>query len=178
MPPFASNALSGFILGLTTGPFCFAACFPVLLSLVLGDKSQPAGETWWFVGRFIAGRFVAYMALGIISSTVGSALGAASHTLCGGAWIVLSLALIAQGLGLSLPRGGLCEHIDQRFGKKCFPYVMGGLTAVNVCPPVLLAMTYTLDSGSAVAGITVFGSFFVATSLFILPAAFAGHLHQ
>ncbi len=174
---FASHILSGFGLGLTTGPFCFAACFPVLLSFVLGDRDATR-ETWHFVGRFIAGRFAAYMIIGFISATLGAMLGAATHKICGIAWIILSLSLIAHGLGLQLPHGGLCERIARRPDRKLFPYVIGGLTALNVCPPVLLAITYSLKSGSPIAGLAVFGAFFVATSLFILPAGFAGHLQR
>lgn len=174
----SSHVLNGFALGLTTGPFCFAACFPVLLSFVMGEKAEPCKETWAFVGRFIAGRFAAYMTLGVLSATLGAALGVSTHKMCGCAWILLSLALIAHGLGLSLPGHGLCGRLSRPFGHSFFPYLAGGLTAINVCPPVLLAVTYSLKTGSPAAGMAMFGSFFAATSLFILPAAFAGHLQR
>lgn len=174
----ASHVLSGFGLGLTTGPFCLAACFPVLLSFVLGDRPYAPKETWCFVGRFIAGRFAAYMTLGIVSATVGAALGVMTFKICGCAWIILSACLIAHGLGLTLPHVGLCRQIGRHPGNKSFPYVVGGLTALNVCPPILLAITYSLKSGSPIAGVAVFGSFFVATSLFILPAGFVGYLQR
>lgn len=179
MPSFVSHLLSGFSLGLTTGPFCFAACFPVLLSFVLAERTEMTNTgTWSFVGRFIAGRFAAYMALGLVSALLGAALGTASHRLSAYAWIILSSALIAHGIGLPLPHAGLCERIKRHPGKRLFPYAIGGLTAVNFCPPVLLALTYSLETGSPVAGLTVFGSFFVATSLFILPAGFASYLQR
>ncbi len=179
MPSFVSHVLSGFSLGLTTGPFCLGTCFPVLLSLVVTESSSASAPgAWSFVGKFIAGRFAAYLVLGLVSAMVGAALGGASQNLCAYAWIILSSALIAHGIGLPLPHAGLCRCIGPYPGSKIFPYVVGGLTAVNVCPPVLIAITYGLESGSLVAGLTVFGSFFVATSLFILPAGFAGYMHR
>lgn len=179
MTSFFHHAISGFSLGLTTGPFCFAACFPVLLSLTLPkDTSDQPISTWSFVGKFIAGRFAGYLALGLSSAMVGAAVSGIGSTLYAYAWIILSCTLIAYGLGLPLPKAKLCERIWRRPAGKFFPYALGVLTAVNVCPPVLLATTYSLESGSPLAGLTVFGSFFVATSLFLIPAGFTGLMPQ
>ena len=46
-----------------------------------------------------------------------------------------------------------------------------------VCPPFLLAISYTLQrSISPVLGMIFFLSFFVATTLYVLPVGFVGYL--
>ncbi len=165
--------MNGFMLGLTTGPFCLTSCLPVLLSISLGERSS-ANTAWTFLGKFLGGRFLAYLGLGLLPGLLGNALGGLGHSIGIYGLILLSLIMILYGLGLKLPHAGLCQLAG---GGRFFPFVLGGLSGLNICPPLLLAFAYALQREMNVAvGIGYFISFFVATSLFILPVGIVGYL--
>ncbi len=164
--------MNGFMLGLTTGPFCLTSCLPILLSVSLGEAGS-ANASWTFVGKFLGGRFLSYIGLGLFTALLGSALGGLSHGIGIYGLILISLMMILYGLGLKLPHAGLCHLAG---GGRFFPFVLGGLSGLNVCPPLLLAFAYALQREMSVAvGIGYFISFFVATSLFILPVGIVGY---
>jgi sulfite exporter TauE/SafE len=153
---------------------------PVLLSVSLAENKRSSQcETWLFVGKFVAGRVVVYVLLGVLSGFIGASMGHLSHRLVAYAWVFLSVTLIAYGLGLKLPRFGACNMFHGRSGNKFFPFLLGGLTGVNICPPILLMVTYALEqSVSPLSGIIIFISFFLATTIFMLPAGFTGYLKR
>lgn len=171
-------AINGFMLGISTGPVCFSACVPMLLSISLAEVgSGSGGSNWGFLGRFIGGRFLAYLVFGLAVGLVGDRLGAFGVRVGSGATIVLSLILIAYGLGVRLPHWGLCRIAAGAAGRDRFPVLLGILTGMNICPAFLLAISYTLQrSISPVFGMMFFSSFFVATTLYVLPVGFAGYL--
>lgn len=166
------------MLGMTTGPYCLTACFPMVLSVALAEgKGNSAFQTWLFVGKFIGGRFSAYLAFGLVIGLLGSRLGGMSHRIGTFAMILMSIILIGYGLGVRLPRVGMCRVAGRTEGHRLFPFILGGLTGLNVCPPFLLAVTYTLHrTVTPTFGICFFMSFFIATTLYILPVGIAGHI--
>lgn len=169
---------NGFMLGLATGPLCLGSCFPVLISLALGEvDGKTPRAVWGFLGKFITGRFFAYTAMGFLVGLLGSSLGASWRFIGMLAWIVMAVILIAYGMGVGFSHFGLCSMAGRFAGTRGFPFLMGGLTGLNVCPPFLLAITFTLERSIEPAyGAVFFMAFFVATSLFILPAGMAGYL--
>ena len=171
-------ALNGFMLGLSTGPACFSACVPMLLSVSLSEgRSGSAGSNWRFLGKFIGGRFLAYLVFGLIMGVIGDRLGAFGVRVGSWATILVSLILISYGLGVRLPHWGLCRMAAGAHDYGRLPFVLGVLTGLNVCPPFLLAISYTLQrSISPVLGMIFFLSFFVATTLYVLPVGFVGYL--
>ncbi|MDD5204928.1 MAG: sulfite exporter TauE/SafE family protein [Desulfobacterales bacterium] len=177
MHPIVDPIVHGFMLGATTGPFCLAVCLPVLLSVTLSEGGErSSSRTWVFLGKFIAGRFIAYLALGIFLGLIGSRSGALTQRVGVFATIVLSLILLGYGMGLRLPHLGLCRVAGSNAGKPFFPLILGVLTGLNVCPPLLLAATYTLQrSISPIFGVFFFLSFFAATTLYILPVGLTGY---
>ena len=170
--------INGFMLGITTGPFCFTACIPVLLSMTLAVGGEsPAYQTWLFLGKFVAGRFVAYLTFGLVMGILGSSLGGLSHRIGTIATILLSVVLIVHGLGVHLPHAGMCHMAGRSAGNRFFPFILGGLTGLNICPPFLLAISYTLQRAVTPSfGICFFMSFFIATTLYILPVGIVGHI--
>ena len=178
MSSIAEPLMNGFMLGITAGPLCFTGCFPMLLSMTLADdRSGPPAETWLFIGKFISGRFIAYLGFGLLVGYLGSQLGAWNHRIGIYAWIVLAFVLVAYGVGVRIPHLGLCGVAGSSTGSRYFPIILGGLSGLNLCPPFLLAITCTIqNSVSPTFGIAFFMSFFVATSLFIAPAGFARYI--
>jgi len=166
------------MLGMTTGPYCLTACFPMVLSVALAEgEGGSSSQTWLFVGKFIGGRFLAYLAFGVAIGLLGSRLGGMSHRIGTFAMIFMSIILIGYGLGVRLPRVGMCRMAGRTESHRFFPVILGALTGLNVCPPFLLAITYTLHKAVTPAfGICFFMSFFIATTLYILPVGIAGHI--
>jgi len=168
--------VNGFMLGLTTGPMCFTMCMPMLISVTLGGEKLQNNRIWIFIGKFAAGRFVAYLGFGILVSLLGKYLGSVSHQISATATVVLSIILIGYGLGLKLPHVGLCKIANRSSEHPHFPTLLGFLTGLNICPPFLLAISYTLQrTVSPMFGILFFMSFFVATSLYLLPLGIIGY---
>jgi hypothetical protein len=71
----------------------------------------------------------------------------------------------------------MCAVASRFAKKKFFPIILGGLTGLNVCPPFLLAITFSLErSVDPSYGVVFFIAFFFATTIFILPAALVNYI--
>ncbi len=177
MKGYLDLIVNGFLLGLTAGPACFTACVPVLLSVSLAERpgAVPAAS-WAFVCRFLVGRFGAYLLFGLFMGTIGGRLGTSGLYIGAVATVLMALLLMAYGFGLPLPHAGLCRWASVAGGRH-FPILLGVLTGLNVCPPFLLAIAYMIQrTVDPVFGMLFFCAFFVATSLYVLPAALVGYL--
>ncbi|MEN6438790.1 MAG: sulfite exporter TauE/SafE family protein [Syntrophobacter sp.] len=173
--------ISGFMLGLSTGPICMATCLPIVFPFALSEDGETgAAQRWYFLARFLAGRLVAYIAMGSITGLIASRLGYAGTKIGIYAWLVLSLILIAYGLGAGIKHVGFCRLVARGVAAQSFPYVLGFLTGLSICPPFLLALSYVMEqSANMIFAIVFFVSFFCATSLYVLPIGIIGHLpHQ
>lgn len=178
MANLANPLANGFLLGLATGPLCMTTCFPVLLSITLGESEGGRSlQSWIFMGKFIGGRFFAYLAVGFLVGFLGSRLGGLSRTIGTISEIVLAVILIAYGLGMSFGHLRICA-VASRFAKnRFFPLILGALTGLNVCPPFLLAITFSLErSIDPSYGVAFFMAFFLATTIFILPAGLVNYM--
>ncbi|SDT84282.1 sulfite exporter TauE/SafE family protein [Desulfobacula phenolica] len=178
MVSFLEPATNGFLLGIATGPACFTSCVPVLFSVTLArGQINSRSSTWSFLLKFIGGRFIAYLVFGLAIGLLGEALGAYGFKTGAWATIVLSVLLIAYGMGVKLPHFGMCSQANKIGNTNYFPYVLGILTGLNVCPPFLLAISYCLQkSANPLFGVLFFLAFFLATTLYILPLGFMGGL--
>lgn len=166
----------GFMLGISTGPACMATCFPVLLPVVIGDL-RPGGSavfSWAVLSRFLSGRAAAYMMFGALTGFLGARIGGLGHSLAFGATFIMSLLMIAYGLGARIPHLRTCHLMVRWADSPHFPLALGFLTGLNVCPPFLLAMSVCLaDGDSPLYGAVFFFAFFVASSLYMVPAGAA-----
>lgn len=183
MSSILDPAINGFLLGMATGPACFASCAPVLFSVTLarGRINSPA-STWRFLAKFIGGRFVAYLAFGFLIGWLGESLGTYGFKIGAWATILLSILLVAYGMGVKLPHLGMCSKANRYGRTPFFPFVLGILTGLNICPPFLLGISYCIQDGvNPLSGILFFMAFFIATTLYILPIGFmgrfSGHRH-
>ena len=68
----------------------------------------------------------------------------------------------------------LCALIP--FKKIKWPFLIGFLTGVNVCPPMVASLTHVFNLRSALQSLGYFVFFFLGTSTYIIPAAFLGIL--
>lgn len=171
--------IKGFMLGMSTGPACMAACFPVLLPVVIGglEVVRPKSSSWYswrIVGNFLCGRAMAYTSIGVLIGLLGNRLGEAGYMLALGASVLTSLLMIAYGLGAKVLHLKTCGMAIRFAGKSHLPVLLGFLTGFNMCPPLLLAMSVCLGAEqNAFSGALFFLAFFTASSLYMLPAGAA-----
>jgi hypothetical protein len=171
---------AGFLLGLSTGPVCFTTCFPVVLPFAVGDSAgSTKAQRWLFLGRLVAGRFLAYTATGIIAGAASHHLRGTSNRIGIYAWLCLSIVMIAYGLGANITHAGFCRSLKSATSGPSFPLLLGVLMGFSICPPFLLALSYVLESsGSSLYGGLFFVAFFCATTVYIIPLGFLGHLRR
>ncbi|MEM5788084.1 MAG: sulfite exporter TauE/SafE family protein [Syntrophobacteraceae bacterium] len=170
--------ISGFMLGLSTGPICMATCLPIVFPFAISDDSGTnATGRWCFLAKFLAGRLAAYTTMGALTGLIADRIGFSGTNIGIYAWLALSLLLIAYGLGASIKHIGFCGLATRCAAVRSFPYILGFLTGLSVCPPFLLALSFVIErSANMLFAIVFFISFFCATTLYVLPIGFLGHL--
>lgn len=165
--------INGFLLGLSTGVFCLTWCAPVFVALVLNEKKKGKEFLFLFL-EFIFGRFIGYILFGALVGYLGVRIQSEIIKKINlTALIVLAVLLIFYGLGL-LNKKRACYSSK----KDHLPIFAGLLTGVNFCPPFLIAISYVFNEGGVLRGIGFFLSFFVATSLYLIPLIFFSLLNK
>ena len=164
--------VNGFLLGLTTGVFCLTWCIPALLPLIL-SKGRKIKQSFFIFLKFTFGRLIGYILFGGLVGYLGLAIkSGVIKKINLIALILLAILLILHGIGWISRKKSCCQF----FKKVKFPFLFGFLIGINICPPFLLALTYVFDIGGIVNGILFFISFFIATSLYLVPFVFLGFL--
>lgn len=162
--------VEGWLLGLSTGPYCFGACAPFLVPYLCA-----AGVSTWrgnmrIIGEFLVGRFLAYLLFGIAVGWVGGLLKPhLSQRVAATALVVTSALMMLYAIVNGLPHWRLCAWSARRLPVGRMPFVLGLLVGMNVCPPFLVAIARLLQLGGWVTGGLFFLGFFAGTTLFTLP---------
>lgn len=127
--------------------------------------------------QFILGRFVAYMAFGLLAGWMGSLLnGKIPAPLIGFSFLGLGILLILYGLNAGFPNIHLCRIISPLLNKIKTPFLFGIFMGFNLCPPFLAAFADVFVAGRIAYGLVFFMVFFIVTSLFLLPFVLLGYL--
>jgi len=167
----ATSAMDAFILGLSSGATCLASCAPFIVPAIAAESDASRGRRLSLVGLFLAGRLLAYIAVG---STVG-ALGA----LAGGfiapqmdriilriGWSLGGLVLLAGGVS-QFENHAFCQRIAARENMAASMFILGLAAGLNLCPPFVAAASRAVGLG-ALGGALYFIAFFVGTSVWAL----------
>lgn len=164
----------GFILGLATGTYCMAACFPVALPFLLGEELPGPGRNAALVGYFLLGRLAAYLLFGLALGALGSWTAAAfanrlPPSLAAWAYAALGLLMIVSGATSLRPGPRFCRGYRRimRPGGSALAY--GLLTGINVCPPFLTAAARVFGKTGSLGGALYFLAFFAGTAVYFLP---------
>ncbi|MCM8776625.1 MAG: sulfite exporter TauE/SafE family protein [Candidatus Omnitrophica bacterium] len=168
--------LQPILAGLSMGFFCVAYCFPFLTPYLVAQKRNTL-QSSMVILKFMAGRFLGYVAFGFLFGYLGEEI---SHP-----WIPLISGLslvILSGILLFYLAGILKQEktgcLSVTFQGIRDPATMGFFMGVNVCPPFLISLTYIVSLHSMAQGVLYFVLFFLASSLYFLPLIFAGMLSQ
>lgn len=162
----------GFVLGFSTGGYCLSRCLPLLLPYVLYE-GENLKYNFKIILEFLLGRLTAYIVLGVVIGFSGNLL----QTKYGK--IIVALAMMVSSVLLLLHASvkinyhkKVCENLSKKPIFKRFPFFLGVAVGVNLCPPFLQGILYLLNIGKVMNGIVFFTTFFIATSIYVLPLAF------
>ena len=172
--------ISGFLLGLSTGPLCMGTCLPVLIPFSVQNSASNIEKysLLKFVCKFLTGRFIAYIIFGLGVGYIGSIFQSSIINKISLIIIFgLALLMIAYGMGAKFSHYGFCKTAFAYSRSKKFPFILGILTGVNLCAPFLLAIFYSFErSTTPLFGIMFFAAFFFSTSLFLIPVLLVKYL--
>jgi sulfite exporter TauE/SafE len=166
--------LEGIMLGLATGHICLATCGPVYASYLM-QENRTNLRYLTSILEMSAGRFVTYISIGAIAGAFGRQIADLQRDWFSlVAYLLFSAYLIVSARRSGRCDGGCATPRWNRFAK--WPFVLGLLTGINVCPSFLLALTRSFTHSGPIAGMLFFAAFFVGTSVFLLPLTFVGML--
>jgi len=167
-------AIQGIALGLSTGLFCLAYCAPVFVPLMMSEYGRAANSVM-VISKLALGRLIAYLVIGAAAGYLGMHLeGPLFQKVVGIAMVVLSAFLLLYVATKRWPHLSLCRWVSKRYSH--FPVIFGFFTGINICPPFLLAISYTFGLGDLTKGILFFGSFFLGTSVYLVMLLPLGYL--
>lgn len=165
-----SALLEGWLLGLSTAPYCAGACAPFLVPYLISSGGASWRATGRIVGEFLTGRLLAYLAVGAAVGWAGEALRPHLNPQLFASALALSAALmILHAVVRIAPRWRVCAWAERRFPLARVPLALGVLIGLNLCPPFLVAMTRLLQRGGVATGLVFFLGFFAGTALLTLP---------
>lgn len=163
-------------MGISTGSLCLMTCSPIYLPYIM-TSDRKLSKSLLAVGEISLGRFVSYLAFGALAGLAGANIAAIDRNFYGS----IANILLAVYLMLTVLR-------SQRSDKKCHVpaianltksgLLLGILTGINFCPAFLIALSEAVNLGGMLSGILLFMGFFVGTTLYLIPLAFASLLTQ
>jgi len=154
----------GILLGLSTGLFCLSYCAPIFVPLIMSGDGR-VGRSAWLISELALGRLLAYLTIGATVGYLGVRFEGPFFQIVGGAsMVVLSLLLLLYAVTKGWPRLSVCRRLNGRYLR--FPIAFGFLTGFNVCPPLLLAISYAFGL-EWLGGILLFLGFFMGTSVYL-----------
>lgn len=171
----------GFLLGIANGGVCLGYCTPVLVPYLLGESSTVRNSTI-SVGSFLGGRLVGYLAFAVLAWLAHFAVVdnlPHQKSIIGVATIALAVLLIAYGFA-GWPRSCQAAAAGAKLGKLplrsslLMPVVLGLITGVNICPPLLMAFGSAAQLPGLWQSLAFFAAFFVGTSVYIAPLPLIG----
>jgi sulfite exporter TauE/SafE len=168
-----THFVTGLGLGAAQAPICLGTCAPAALSAVVDAPPGRPGPAWRSLGLFLAGRAGAYAVLGGLAGALAERLTLSELSApLAAAFVALAAALWLGALGRSAPAGSWACRFAQgpgRFARR--PVLLGALTGLQLCPPLLLAFGVALRGGGLVAALAQFAGFFLGTSAGLAPLA-------
>jgi sulfite exporter TauE/SafE len=165
----------GFLLGLSTGTYCFVNCIPVLIPFFFSENDLTFKKNRLYITLFILGRLIGYMAVGVIIGFAGYYINSFidpqfKRAMASIAYIILGSLLILSAFDLKiLPQSFFCRKRKQFCRGGFYPLLFGIFTTFNFCPPFLAVASRVMSVGQITSGIIYFLTFFIGTSVYLIP---------
>lgn len=167
----------GFLLGIATGTTCLATCGPIYAPYLMLSGSSLRSSLLVLL-EISGGRFVTYLLVGLIAGLLSKSLNVLGDRTWFTAIAYIAFSLYLLYTALRTRRRKQCCQTSKWQAAMQRPLVLGLLTGINFCPSFLLAFTKAVSLSGPLAGMALFGAFFVGTSLFLLPLACFGVFGQ
>ncbi len=179
VPGPGSILSEGLTLGLATGSFCLVSCLPLLVPLALAEGQKGHWAHYRLVGEFLLGRLIAYIVFGSLMGFLGQRfLKDIPSWIVPGAMILSGVLLLGSVLSGHFRDFGLCRFLSPRLFARPAPFLLGFVVGINICPPFAAGMVRVFQLGSPISGGLFFLTFFLGTSLYLLPIMIASPLPQ
>lgn len=165
--------IEGLLIGLSVGASCLASCGPLVVSVIMKNTPTTKGA-YAYLGKFLFGRLMAYMVIALI---VGMLHGTEWQTrnFIATTTMLVGLMMIANGF-MKLPtycaKGRGVKSLVRQYVPQIYVPVLGFISALNACPPVVAAATSAASKDSMAEGLLTFMMFFIGSSLYMLPLPF------
>ena len=164
----------GFGLGLSTGTICLATCTPIYLPYLL-TEDRKLTKSLWKVTEISLGRFFSYLAFGAAAGFAGANISSVNREIFTSiAYILLSIYLLISAYRAHKTSHNC--HVSKMMNLTKNGFILGILTGINFCPAFLIALSQAIDLGGTFSGMNLFFGFFLGTTLFLIPLAFANLL--
>lgn len=165
-----SKGIAGFLAGFSVGIYCLSLCLPVFLPILLSQK-RTVKASLLILLEFSTGRLAGYLFFGLIIGWIGQIISnSIIHNLAGLANIWIGTLMIFYSLG-NIDKKLCPRHL---LSKVKWPFLLGFLTGVNVCPPFLGSLVYVFNLKDILLSLYYFFMFFLGTSTYIVPLVFFG----
>lgn len=161
------DAFNLLILGLLYGAtVCSLSCMPYfapyLISSGRGFKDGLASSF-----AFVLGKICSYTFLGGIAAIIGQ-----SFTLNHSHYVIMGITMIGVALTLPLVNRGGCHKRCQVFCKKGALFILGIVSSMVPCPPLVAVFLLAAKSGTLSAGVSY--GFFYGLGLTLSPMLIVG----
>lgn len=162
--------LEGWLLGLSTGPYCLGACAPFVVPYLFAEGRSDWRKNAKVIGEFLLGRLLAYLLFGAIVGWIGGLLRPhLTQQIASASLGLTSLLLLVYAVTQQMPQWKICAWILHSLPRIRIPLLLGFLIGINVCPPFFVAVARLLQVGQITGGVIFFFGFFAGTTLYMLP---------
>lgn len=161
--------VEGFLLGLSSGSYCLFSCSPIAVPLFM-DHTMGYKQAINRLLLFLSGRLMGYILFGFILSITGAFILGYFDPFIQKRVEALSLIIAGVILLLPLKRHKTHEGCIMRSlrSTSLSAVLLGLITGLSFCPPFLSAASRVINQGVG-GGVLYFVSFFIGTSLLLLP---------
>jgi sulfite exporter TauE/SafE len=178
--------MNGFILGFANGTSCLIYCVPVLIPFLVGEGKTTL-KNYIYLGEFLLGRLTGYILFAIAAWFAGRFLVTITdyrEVIYGSAYIILAGFLIIYSLVKTKKHACSANYFRsflnkiQKSESAYLPLITGFLLGLNLCPPFLIMFVEAADANSLFESIFSFFTFFLGTTIWIIPLPFVGFLSK
>ncbi|MFH1847713.1 MAG: sulfite exporter TauE/SafE family protein, partial [Candidatus Omnitrophota bacterium] len=136
----------GFGLGLSTGAYCLGSCLPFFAPYLVSEGRPGIRDNIYSELMFLSGRLCAYVLFSVVASALGILFEPkVPPSLASAALLFTSLAMILYALVKNFPAFRICGWAERRLPARRFPFVLGFLVGINICPPFLVGLARLLE---------------------------------
>jgi cytochrome c biogenesis protein CcdA len=161
------DTLSLVLLGMVYGAtVCSLSCLPYFAPYLMGTGNG-FGDGFMSSLFFILGKLCCYTALGGIAAVLGQAF-----TLNRSHHVIMGILLLGVALGLPLVTRKGCRKRCQVVGKRGSLFVLGIISSLIPCPPLVAIFLMAANKGLVLSGMSY--GFFYGLGLVVSPMIIVG----